>query len=346
MNETQQGLQLKKLLHELNQKINSSDPSLHEFYLREMDWFLEEPSRVEMFEHRPMPIEEWIEAPYAGNVASVLRPRVKQMLTEIFQPPLDEDGKPDPDPMKTKYDEVVIIGGIGIGKSFISGASVGYMMHRLACLRNPKGFFNLGGANPIAIMNMSVNGTQAKKVVFGQIIDSTNAPWFQNVGFVADKDVRSELRFPKYVQVMPGNSMDTFFIGFDLFVGILDEGAWHNVTEDKDYAEEGYSAMQRRIKSRFPGRGMLFIVTSPRYVDDFVERKIREAATNPRIYARRVRSWESLPPLADVSKFFYFDPDRDIIYTDEQVKKQGKRWAEVVEDRTIVTPKSTGRGAA
>lgn len=310
-----------------------------------MDWFLEDPTRIDTFEYRPMPIEEWIEKPYAGNVASVLRPRVKQILTEIFQPPLDKDGNIDPDPMKTKYDEVVIIGGIGIGKSFVSGASVGYLMHRLACLKNPKGFFNLAGANPIAIMNMSVNGTQAKKVVFGQIIDSTNAPWFQHTGFIANPQVKSELQFPKYVQVMPGNSMDTFFIGFDLYAGVLDEGAWHNVTEDKDYAEEGYSAMQRRIKSRFPGRGMLFIVTSPRYVDDFVERKIREAAYNPRIYARRVRSWESMPPSADASSFFYFDPDRDITYSQEQINAKKGGWNDIIEDRTIITPKSSGRGA-
>jgi hypothetical protein len=328
MKDSQQEQQLAKLLTALDTKLKNSPDELHELYLREMDWFLEDPKRAEVYEHRPIPIREWIDRPYGGNLNPVMRPRIKQMLIEIFDKP-------------GAYDEVVIIGGIGIGKSFISGTAVGYLMHRLACLKDPKRFFNLAGANPIAIMNMSVSGTQAKKVVFSQIMESTNAPWFQLMDFVADPNVKSELRFPKYVQVLPGNSQDTFFIGFDLYAGVLDEGAWHQVTDEKDYAEEGYSAMQRRVKSRFPGQGMLFIVTSPRYVDDFVERKIREATYNDRIYGRRVRSWESMPPTADVSSFFYFDPDRDIVITQEELDSRPD-WKDIVEDRTIITPPRDG----
>jgi hypothetical protein len=312
-------------LSSLEQKIKTSPPEFEEFWIREFEWFLEDPKRADTFEYRPIPIAEWLEAPYGANLNHALRPRIKQILCEVFEDP-------------EQYDEVVIDGGIGIGKSFLSGAGAGYLAHRLLCLKSPKQYFNLAGGAPIAIMNMSVNGNQARKVVFSQIMDAVAAPWFEITKHLPDPDVKSELRLPKYVQVMPGNSKDTFFIGFDLYTGILDEGAWHDVTEDKDYAEEGYSAMQRRIKSRFPGIGKLFIVTSPRYVDDFVERKMREAIHNPKIYARRVRSWESMPPTMDVSSFFYFDPDRDVIYSQDEIDDHHS-WQQIIEDRTIITPK-------
>ena len=133
--------------------------------------------------------------------------------------------------------------------------------------------------------------------------------------------------------MLPGNSQETYFVGFDLYTGILDEGAWHEVTKEKDYAEEGYLAMQSRIKSRFPKLGMLFIITSPRYVEDFVERKMKEAETNPRIYAKRVQSWESMPRGMDCSSFFYFDPMKHQIIEEDKMTDELRR---VVEDKVII----------
>lgn len=250
----------------------------------------------------------------------IIRPTIKQILIEIFE---------DPD----RYDEVIVDGGIGIGKSFLAGAGTAYLMHRLLCLKNPKEYYGLAGSVPIAIMNMSVNALQAKKVVFTQINDSVKAPWFIKHGYLPDPMIMSQLRFAKSLEVLPGNSQETYFVGFDLYTGVLDEGAWHEVTKEKDYAEEGYNAMQRRIKSRFPGKGKLFIITSPRYVDDFVEKKMKEAEYNPRIYARRVRSWESMPNGLDCSKYFYFDPDRNILY------EEGEMTPELlarVEDKVVI----------
>jgi hypothetical protein len=37
------------------------------------------------------------------------------------------------------------------------------------------------------------------------------------------------------------------------------------------------------------------MISSPRYVDDFIEKKMEEAKNNPRIFARRKATWESKP---------------------------------------------------
>ncbi|MCL4354186.1 hypothetical protein M1349_01810 [Patescibacteria group bacterium] len=306
MSDKQHSQSLQTLLQELKEKLKNSPSELYEYHLKEYRWFIERPKRLQTYEHRPIPIREWIDALYGSGLKKIIRPKIREVLIEIFNEP-------------GKYDEVVIIGGIGIGKSFLSGAGVAYLIHRLLCLKNPKQHFGLAGSVPIAIMNMSVNALQAKTVVFGQIVDAVKAPWFKINNYLPDPNIKSQLKLPKNIEVIPGNSQDTYFVGYDLFSGILDEGAWHEVTDEKDYAEEGYNAMQRRIKSRFPGKGMLFIITSPRYVDDFVERKFKEAETNPRIYAKRIRSWESLPKDFDTSSYFYFDPDKNIIYDESKM---------------------------
>jgi len=248
----------------------------------------------------PESISDWIDIPSCSGMGHEIRPRVRELLIEMFE---DYD----------RYDEYVIDGGIGIGKSFLSGIGTAYGAHRLCCLKDPRRHFNLGGGDlvPIAIMNMSVGAKQAEKIVFNQMADKlVRSPWFLSRGLVPHKSVKGgELSIgDKGVQLIAGNSRETTFVGFDLFMGVLDEAAWHMVTKEKDYAEEGYNVMKQRINSRFPGQGKIFIISSPRYVNDFIERKLEEAKTNPRIYARRVQTWESTTGyLKGGGKFFRVD---------------------------------------
>jgi len=296
--------------NQLEEKIKTAKSKEElDFFLKEQEWFLEKEERFLYFEHRPLPIEEWIESPFGGNLNEIIRSRIKEIMIEIFKNP-------------NKYQEVVIDGGIGIGKSFLSARSIAYMLHRLLCLRNPHAFFGLAKGSPIAIMNCSVNGLQAKKVVFGEIVGAVeSSPWFKIHGYEPDPNVKSELRFPKAVEVIPGNSRELFFVGFDLYAGVIDEAAWHIVTEEKDYAEEAYNQMINRIKSRFGNYGKLFMISSPRYIDDFVERKMKE--NNSKIYGIRVPFWESPPPTLKFSgKVFYFDTVKRIIIKDGEIESQ------------------------
>ena len=247
----------------------------------------------------PYSIEEWIAPKGPGGFnEKTLRAKVKETLIEVFREP-------------NKYEEIILDWGIGAGKSFFAGAAVAFMIHRLLCLNDPHAYFGLAKGTPIALMNMSIQGTQAKKVVFGEIKGRIEvAKWFHKWGYEPDPKTQSELRFPKGIEVIPGNSKETFPAGFDLYVGILDEAAWHIVTQEKDNAEESYNTMKNRIKTRFPGMGKLIIISSPKHIHDFLETKMEKERDNPRIYTSRIASWESPPPSLKLSgEMFLFDTE-------------------------------------
>jgi hypothetical protein len=75
----------------------------------------------------------------------------------------------------------------------------------------------------------------------------------------------------------------------------MDEAARFTDTDSHDVAEDMFNALHSRIKNRFGDKGLLVMISSPRYVDDFIETKMREAQTNKRIFARRKMLWESNP---------------------------------------------------
>lgn len=258
---------------------------------------MEDPKRELDFDHKPLSINEWLHDEVSG-LDSIIWPKVRETIIEIFR---------DPD----KYEEIILDWGIGSGKSFLAAVAITYVLHRLLCLKDPHGYFGLAKGTPIAIMNMSTTAAQAKKIVFGAIrgrIDDAN--WFKDKGYMPDPKIQSELRFPKEIEILPGNSKETFPAGFDLYIGVLDEAAWHIVTKEKDHAEESYNTMKNRSDSRFPGIGKIIIISSPRTVNDFIETKMESERHSPRVYTSRIASWESPPPSLTLSgKYFLFDTE-------------------------------------
>ena len=244
----------------------------------------------QLFEHEPVGIKDFIESREYLDASADCWPSIKSELIGLFNCP--------PDGLRlSTYEEFVFDAGIGTGKSFLISVLFSYLTYRLLCLRSPQETFQLGRGSTIALVNMSKNGMQAKKVVFGAIkarID--NSPWFQEYA-QPDPDIRSELRFPKDILIFPGNSEETGALGFTIFGANLDEAAFFTDNPGKDVAEDIYYALQRRIKSRFEGVGLLGITSSPRYVDDFIETKMTESrqSTAKHILGRTLETWNSRP---------------------------------------------------
>lgn len=230
------------------------------------------------------PVDEFIESPEYMDSATECWPAIKQDLTELFA---------------GEYDEAVFDEAIGSGKSYKASSITAYFLYSLACLKDPQKYFGLARGSQINIINMSKTATQANKVVFTEIKSRINeSPWFQKY-FPPDPNVKSELRFPKNISVFPGNSKSTFGLGFNLILAIMDEAAWYTENETLDVAEDMYYVLQRRIRNRFPVkreiRPLLVMISNPRYTDDFIERKMEEAKTDPLIFSRRRAIWEARP---------------------------------------------------
>lgn len=239
--------------------------------------------QIQYFEQPPAPLEEFVNSPLYLGLEGHVYPQVLRTVKEIFE---------------GDHTEAVLCWGIGAGKSFLSSLAITYMVHCALCLRDPQAYYGLAPATTIAFMNMAPSALQAQRIVFSEIRNRIqNSPWFQS-DFANVQVLRSELRFPKNIVVVPGCSAETFPLGYNLLGAVVDEAAWFIETTDghRDYAEEIYNALQRRIRSRFLDRGLLILISSPRHTEDFIERKLHEVETNPQIYASRKAVWEVKPP--------------------------------------------------
>jgi len=248
--------------------------------IKELRFIVDNPE----YEHRIPPIREFITSPYYLGRDDVWESIICDL--ENFY--------------KSGKTEAVLCRGIGAGKSYESSIIACYEIMRVLALKNPQEYFGLGEGSEIDFINVSTKEPQARRVVFGEIKNKIdNSFWFQKY-YPPNPYVKSELRFPKNVRVVPGGSLETFPLGMNVFSAIMDEAAFYTVTERKDYAEEMYNAINRRIRSRgnenFRNYGKLVIISSPRYVNDYIERKLREADPNNRIYKDRKALWEMKPP--------------------------------------------------
>jgi hypothetical protein len=181
------------------------------------------------------------------------------------------------------------------GKSYLSSMAISYTIHTLLCLKNPQKFFNFARGTKIAFINISTSLAQASNVVFTEIKNRIdNNAWFQAY-YPPDYRVRSKLKFPKNIFILPLGSNEEAPLGYNIYGGIIDEASFHTQTKDKDYAEYSYDQIKARMKSRFMEKGKLFTITSPKYVYDFAEKKFSDD-NNPKLYKIRYPIWEAMPP--------------------------------------------------
>jgi len=234
----------------------------------------------------PVGVEEFILSDNYLGLSGVIRPVVLQDLKDLF---CDESAF-----AYCPYEEAVFDEAIGTGKSYKTSISTTYYLYHLTCLKNPQIALNMDTKSIITIMNMSINAIQAKKVVFEDIkAKILYSPWFSH--FPPDPKIMSELKFGKGINIIPGHSGELFPLGYNLICAIMDEASFYTETQSHDVAEDMFYALKRRIQSRFGDKGLLIMISSPRYADDFIERKMAEAKNDPRIFSRRHAIWEVVP---------------------------------------------------
>ena len=177
-----------------------------------------------------------------------------------------------------------------------------YMAHWVLCLKDPQGYYNLLPGSRIAFMQMSTSEQQAREVIFGDIdARIKNSPWF-NKHYPRDPKYTKQIRFPKDIWIIPGDSAETTFEGYNILGGILDEADSHKVVKDKDYAQIGMETIENRIKSRYvdhsdPTReghkGLLIVIGQMKSQFGFASRIYNQYVEDPRAVAVRMTIWES-----------------------------------------------------
>lgn len=212
------------------------------------------------------------------------------------------------------YEEAVMTGGIGSGKTTIAHYTTAYQLYLLTCLRNPHAVFGLDSASEIMFILQSLNYGIAKNLEFNRFKALIDGSYYFSSIFTYNKEITSKLIFPNRIEVHPVSGMETATIGQNVIGGIIDEVNFMAVTENSKLNREGgvydqawtlYNSIARRRKSRFLGRsklpGMLCLVSSKRYPGQFTDLKEQEAVdeisrtgtTKIFIYDKRV--WDVKP---------------------------------------------------
>lgn len=282
------------------------------------------------FQERPASIKEFLGPEYL-NIEGKIRPGLLKALEDIF------GGEPNPHRI-AKFERAMITGGIGIGKTTFASVALPYMAHWVLCLKDPQAYFDLLPGSRIAFMQMSTSEKQAMEVVFGDIFARIkHAKWFVE-NYPHDDKYTKQIRFPKDIWILPGDSAETTFEGYNILAGILDEMDSHKVTENKDYADLGFDTIHSRIASRFIDdkegghKGLLICIGQMKKGSGFAHRKYEEMLQDDKAYVVRMSIWESLGwhrfTKAGKRDSFFYDAKR------KQIVPAGV--AAIVENRDLI----------
>ena len=279
----------------------------------EVRWLIDNPHFIE----RPASITEFLGPDYL-NIRSKTRPGIVKALVDVFGETVDGQ-------YIGEVERAIITGAIGIGKTTFASIAIPYMVHWVLCLRDPQGFYNLLPGSRIAFMQMSTSEDQARQVIFGDIeARIAHSSWFKK--HQPDGKFTKSIRFEKNIWILPGDSAETTFEGYNILGGILDEADSHKVTKEKDYARQGYDTIESRIKSRFVDnsnpdreghRGLIIVIGQMKKATGFAAEIYKDMLDDPHAHTTRMTIWESF----GWSKYLDKDGKRNSFWYDIERKE-------------------------
>jgi hypothetical protein len=190
-----------------------------------------------------------------------------------------------PSPYYNEYNEVIMSCAIGVGKTTVTTISMLYELHKLLCLNNPAKFYGLMITDTIVLAIFSSSKDNVNDVNWGKMKDAIAvSPWFQDK-LKLDK-VEPKV---KSLDIAPNLSFQLGSryqnaIGRDILVAVIDEG---NNSIINDQIKTNYMEIDRRRSSRFQSGfmvpGVLWLVSSPKTKDDFLNERIEKSKTDPKV---------------------------------------------------------------
>lgn len=274
---------------------------------------------------------------YLGATCRAIYPKLLEDLEEIFA---------------GSYREIILTGGIGVGKSFTASVAICRVLYELSCMRDIHRTVGLAPGSGIVIAGISVNEQLAIKVVYENIATKiAQSPYFnENFPF---EETKKELRFPNKVSVNALSTTDTSALGLNIIGLFMDEGNFYEAINrgkaaqqkygDKDKARVLYDQMTRRMKSRFMKNGKMpglaAIVSSKRTKDDFTAKRIAEAARDPSVFVMDYALWDLVPERYGKERFQVLVGNETLpsrILKPEEVEATRKKIEELGDDSLII----------
>jgi hypothetical protein len=214
----------------------------------------------EHFYEWPAPVSEFLHNPYYVGTDTSTRRMIEDCLVDYFSPRTPEDD----------FEVLLMIAGLGSGKSFAGSLATLYVSYCLGCMRHPQRWLkkldpdcDVSGDAEIVLMNASAAGLrQASKIVFAEIFEKVMAaPFFQHDYVPYSKT--GEITWENRVRLSPGTSKWESALGWNLFFFCVDEAAFGIESERADYVKELFQAFNQRRRSRWGRQGGGCLLTSP-----------------------------------------------------------------------------------
>lgn len=259
-----------------------------------------------------VPIEEWINSEYYCGADGVkkLYPFWKDLICDIFR-----DGKQN-------YNQIVLTGGIGTGKSTCGLYIVLRKLYELSCYKNVAGLFGLMSNTMTAFLYFSLTKYQAERSGFAQLRSILDGiPYFKE-RFQRNKYRNSTLDFPENIRLFYGSSTADM-IGMNVISAIIDEANFFGDSSgsevDLGSVEELYNSVLSRTSSRFTSNGvnnsLNLVISSSTFKTSLTSKLYDKSLTDPSIRYARARLWDIKPQGTYKSEYFYvfagndkFDP--------------------------------------
>lgn len=248
------------------------------------------------------PVDEIIDSPEYLNQKTQIRPAIRRELLRLYEP-----GK--------YFPEVILTGGTGIGKDYISYLIYGITLMELYSYWNPQVEFGLAAGTSIILAIQSITKELAKQVTFNELVGTIliNSKFFRDK-FSWDRQVTSELRFPNNIYVRPFSGEDTSALGMAIFSAIANEIDFMGVVakskkaggQEFNQAARIYKTLSRRIKGRFMQHGKvpgkMILISSTNKEGGFLHTRLQEVEAmkledREKVFIMKMSQWESFDGL-------------------------------------------------
>lgn len=253
------------------------------------------------FWRKPPSIEEFLESEtFLGNIcepdpvtdSTGLFPKWRECLYRDFQP--DE----------TTH-QLILTGGIGLGKTFVGCLAILYKIAFALCLRNPIVYYRLAKTTQLTYSFFSVTQKQIKGGAFRDAVSMMrSSPFFServkdNIATRKFADRRIELAGDIVVEA---GSQGHEALGRNTLCSLVDEINFRREKEAAVAAEQLISSITRRLNSRFRSSatenpGLLVIISSANNETDFLSTHIRKHRKDPEVKIYDYPWWEVAGPV-------------------------------------------------
>jgi hypothetical protein len=259
----------------------------------------------------PVTIDEFVESEeFLGNLVEVwpaLREDLRRMNTDVFAG-------------EAPVFEVLLGGATGTGKTTLALITTLYQLYLCNCFKDPQRAFGLAPNTPIIFSLMSVTRGVTEQAIYGPLRDLFERMPYAQREIDWNRRKSSALELEGNLRVVPASGNEQSILGRAVIGGILDEVNFMDVVEHSkrvagtrgaggryDQASVLYEAMSRRRKSRYITSGIsvgtVCVISSTRYKDDFLDRRIREVEEHDQqnVVVIRRKQYEVNPKFANGS---------------------------------------------